>query len=554
MTESSWRSNIAEQTPRYANNFKGRRGSVVLVLILVVSFLLVLTIGWKHRIDSTIYRINDRHQLMSNVSFNAFKREALEVGLHASELRNSFIIKRFLLDRTSGHKRDVNSLLENVVAAHSTYKYLHIVDNKGIEILGVGSESDSVMSEVYSHYQNYNHRLYHPSSVELQNNQFWITPARPRDHDGGVILDANPEYQLITPLLVSEQRFGYLVYHVDATSLFNKARVALLGDLEKSELEIYNNSGVWSARSDSTKWSWKPLPNDSKLRQRFGSGVEQPLPVKTLNGQMQFVDLYGGSVSPKSDISIFDQLSFREGQELKMSINKVTPMVLKADYASLLSSIQLSKSDRLSDLIQTFVAAIICAGFVNWLWLRVLAWLANRAERRQELLDAANRDFLTNVMTRKAFTDDVVPHFSELSPLSGVGTILMVDIDDFKGVNDKYGHLKGDAVLKRIASSLLSQLRDNDRVARWGGDEFVIFLTSARADQVHSVAERIRVGLFAIQHDVGASSGIRVPVSIGVKVPNGGALIDSIEEADKALLKAKQNGGNQVVMVSDEDA
>ena len=77
MTESSWRSNIAEQTLRYANNFKGRRGSFVLVLILVVSFLLVLTIGWKQRIDSAIYRISDRHQLMSNISFNAFKREAL---------------------------------------------------------------------------------------------------------------------------------------------------------------------------------------------------------------------------------------------------------------------------------------------------------------------------------------------------------------------------------------------------------------------------------------------------------------------------------------------
>lgn len=121
--------------------------------------------------------------------------------------------------------------------------------------------------------------------------------------------------------------------------------------------------------------------------------------------------------------------------------------------------------------------------------------------------------------------------------------ILIIDIDFFKKVNDKYGHEAGDVVLKHTASILFETVDSTDFVIRWGGEEFVIILPGHSKDSGMSVAEQIRQNVENSDNTI-----CPVTVSIGVAVYHGGNYHDTIALADQALYHAKTSGRNQVAL------
>ena len=122
-------------------------------------------------------------------------------------------------------------------------------------------------------------------------------------------------------------------------------------------------------------------------------------------------------------------------------------------------------------------------------------------------------------------------------------SIAMADIDRFKQVNDKWGHSRGDAVLKDVAHSLIATLRANDSVIRWGGEEVLLVFSGCALGQARPLAERYRVG---VQRTT--TEGVdQVTVSIGVaELLPGETVAQLIERADKALYAAKHAGRNRV--------
>ncbi len=170
-------------------------------------------------------------------------------------------------------------------------------------------------------------------------------------------------------------------------------------------------------------------------------------------------------------------------------------------------------------------------------------------EEAKRLYEATVRDRLTGAYNR-AFLEERLK--SEWAFASRHGTrlsVLFVDADHFKKVNDTYGHAGGDAVLKALAGALMTGLRTEDVVARYGGEEFVILLRGVSPDEVAAAAERIRgqVAGLVIEHD---GRTIAVTVSIGVAVHEAGHEAESVEalvaRADTALYKAKEAGRNRV--------
>jgi len=136
------------------------------------------------------------------------------------------------------------------------------------------------------------------------------------------------------------------------------------------------------------------------------------------------------------------------------------------------------------------------------------------------------------------------------SPLA----LALVDIDHFKSVNDTYGHLVGDKVLKAVADALTSQLRDYDRAGRFGGEEFVLLLAQTNQSDACRVAERLRAYVAGLSVPVDETPGapcVRLTISIGVTAMDSGAtreLTDLLAAADSALYHAKQNGRNRVAV------
>ena len=138
------------------------------------------------------------------------------------------------------------------------------------------------------------------------------------------------------------------------------------------------------------------------------------------------------------------------------------------------------------------------------------------------------------------------------SPLA----IAMVDIDKFKAVNDTYGHLVGDRVLKEIANTLNTMLRDYDLAGRFGGEEFSLLLPQTRAVDAFRIAERVRAsiaGLIIIAPGATGGERVQVTVSIGVAALDSGSkreLSELLAAADAALYRAKAGGRDQVQMIS----
>lgn len=162
-----------------------------------------------------------------------------------------------------------------------------------------------------------------------------------------------------------------------------------------------------------------------------------------------------------------------------------------------------------------------------------------------ELQRLVDRDRLTDVATRDYFFGRMAA-----SP-NAYGVSLMIDIDHFKAINDAHGHIVGDAVIRAVAKLLRKSVRPGDIVARFGGEEFVVFLYDQPADAGYRVAERMREMI--AQHNIQFEGiSVSVTVSIGGSLKEACADIErAIQEADAALYKAKRGGRNRTVFDSD---
>jgi diguanylate cyclase (GGDEF)-like protein len=158
---------------------------------------------------------------------------------------------------------------------------------------------------------------------------------------------------------------------------------------------------------------------------------------------------------------------------------------------------------------------------------------------------AATTDALTGLPNRRYF-EEYVDLLGRGRRVDDVVGILMVDVDRFKLLNDRFGHAVGDVVLQAVARTIATAVRDVDVPARFGGEEFVVLLRNPTRATVLEVGERIRDAVERIDlHEVGVE---RVTVSVGATVGDGGTarVAELVETADRALYRAKRFGRNRV--------
>jgi diguanylate cyclase (GGDEF)-like protein len=150
-------------------------------------------------------------------------------------------------------------------------------------------------------------------------------------------------------------------------------------------------------------------------------------------------------------------------------------------------------------------------------------------------------DALTGLMNRRSIDSYMEIWTEQEVPFS----ILLLDVDHFKQVNDNYGHLMGDEILKFLARIMLNEVRPEDLCCRFGGEEFVILLPRVQAEVAYKIAERIRMRMEFAENPIGS----RITLSIGIAgyPEDGNNPATLFEHVDQALYQAKQNGRNQIV-------
>jgi diguanylate cyclase len=156
-------------------------------------------------------------------------------------------------------------------------------------------------------------------------------------------------------------------------------------------------------------------------------------------------------------------------------------------------------------------------------------------------------DPLTGVLNRRGFEIKAQPYFSQPASSQQEFCLLMVDIDHFKKINDKYGHLFGDKVICAIANTLKSKVKGQDAIARMGGEEFAILLPETNMAGAFAVAEHIRQAVEngKIRNNSNDPIG-GISISIGITSrAKGGNLLELLDQADKALYISKNGGRNR---------
>ncbi|MCC6142735.1 MAG: sensor domain-containing diguanylate cyclase [Candidatus Hydrogenedentes bacterium] len=198
-------------------------------------------------------------------------------------------------------------------------------------------------------------------------------------------------------------------------------------------------------------------------------------------------------------------------------------------------------------------------------FFEIVAEAAANALERAHLFDSIQRanarlerlavtDDLTNLFNHRYLRDRMEEEYQRSMRYRLPLSCMIFDVDDFKKVNDTYGHLHGDRVLQEIARRTAHSVRRSDTVARYGGEEFIVIMPQTNEEGAMTQAERIRQEIAAEPVRAGASL-IPVTVSVGVAVLNADTMVDTealLRAADQALYRSKRNGKNRVTLHKEE--
>ncbi|MDY0300726.1 MAG: diguanylate cyclase [Trichlorobacter sp.] len=166
------------------------------------------------------------------------------------------------------------------------------------------------------------------------------------------------------------------------------------------------------------------------------------------------------------------------------------------------------------------------------------------------LLELSNTDHLTGLFNRRYLMETLERELQRAQRHNGMISLIMMDLDHFKKINDTYGHLQGDVVLQKIALLMQKELRTYDTAARYGGEEFAAVLPDASLEEAFNVADRMRTAIQDIRF-AGPLAVEQITASFGIaalKSPINGNIDDLLRAADNALYRAKEAGRNRVIV------
>lgn len=176
-------------------------------------------------------------------------------------------------------------------------------------------------------------------------------------------------------------------------------------------------------------------------------------------------------------------------------------------------------------------------------------------EAHKELVSMVNKDSMTGLYNRRYF-NEISNTLLQISRREGTAlSALMIDIDRFKVVNDNFGHLVGDRVLKQVANIMLEMMRESDIIVRFGGEEFIILLPGTELDGAGLIAKKMREAMQSAEVITDDNEIVKFTVSIGIAAcdcKNDANIDDLVHRIDVAMYDAKRSGRNKVVLYNKE--
>jgi len=184
---------------------------------------------------------------------------------------------------------------------------------------------------------------------------------------------------------------------------------------------------------------------------------------------------------------------------------------------------------------------------------RIISLASNLASARSELEEQAVFDPLTGFMNHSAFIRQSVGELERARRASMPLSLIALDIDNFKAINEKYSQKTGDEILKIVSNAIREKSRPYDCIGRWSGDEFVILVTGVIGADAEKIADRIIAGVRGAHIEIENEAALNVKISAGIasaaRISASAEMDPLIEKARFAVARAKEAGGNQVFLV-----
>ncbi len=331
---------------------------------------------------------------------------------------------------------------------------------------------------------------------------------------------------------------------------YTEEDIKLISDIAREELKFLVRNGIPITPQNFEAWFYifcyileelKEIPCDEKIKELFKKYYNKTFDYKSL------------------DPKLLKALSTKLEKEIDNVLKLIDTHTSSLDkHQQNLEKIQKkTKSENIDiyELLQEILSEVRLLKDQNeFLKTKLQEAQVQISELKEELSQArrdASIDFLTKIPNRMSFMralkDFVRDYYERKYPFA----LLMIDIDHFKKINDTYGHLCGDKVLRFVAETLKLNLRARDIVGRYGGEEFGVILPGSNLAQAVSVAERLRKAVEEMTVDCNGTP-INVTISVGVATMKDGLNEEAIINlADEALYLAKRSGRNRVKTMLD---
>lgn len=466
----------------------------------------------------------------------------------------------------------IAGLLLCVSVIGSVINYMKSVHDTQVQL-----QNTSLPLSVDNIYTEIQQRMIEPLLVSslMSNDTFlrdWIMEGE-TDLDGIVryLTEIQQKYDIFTTFLVSNKTKHY--YHprglIDVVNKDNSADAWYFRFIEQPEpyeINLDHNANL----SDTLIMfiNYKVMNYKKEIIGVTGVGVRLINIEKMLNSfkTKYKYDVY--FVDQKGEITLFSEVLNKRGnignidglKKIKEAIfqgdqtqfeykDKDGEYLLNTKYIEKLKLhlfVEINKKEYLNELKKTFYANLSISLLVTLLVTFIIIYTINIYQR--QLVQMASEDSLTGLANRRKFNE----HFDKLYKLYKKGvnklTLLLIDIDDFKGVNDTFGHLIGDEALVRVAEILRAELRASDMIARWGGEEFALLLIDVADEKSVEIAQKI---CQAIREDMALNSLLQRPLTVSIGLGNLSSLESQdglVYKVDNALYEAKKAGKDQVVV------
>jgi diguanylate cyclase len=496
---------------------------IPLSLIALVTILIICYAVTNNHIKNVVNLV----QSTMNNETNIFQRT-----INGSIADVLFLKEEILLEYYSRHESMPNNFSGHLAqtfasfSKHSDiYDQVRFIDRRGQEKLRINNRDGQISIVPQRKLQNKKHRYYFTESILRQNSEIYFSPLDLNIEHKHIERPFRPMIRIGTPVITKKGvKLGAVILNYNAQQLLDHLKQA--GRFVPGNLFVINQDGHFLL-AEEPGYEWGNM-----LQSRKNITAEKLFPALW----QKLSQKHSSKIYTKQGIffiaDVTTELSTLQHGDLNLKLIWLVPW-----------------RDLIPNAIKYYLFILtilwIAAFFVSWVWALLKV---KQAEHEQELKFLATIDPLTKIANRHELLRIGTLEFDRAKRFKKAFSILMLDIDFFKKVNDTYGHLNGDKALVAVAQTSKSGIRKVDFIARFGGEEFVMILPETSIRSAEALAKKLLQKIATIKIPF-KETYYSFTVSIGASIWNEhDSNIDNvIKRADDNLYKAKEGGRNRVV-------